>query len=86
MATAADRDCLDVERIPGGARLWLRLDAGTATQDIVKREAQCCGFLDFEQKSDGDRLRLDISSISPRGAQVAAFLAGIDPAPDVECC
>lgn len=74
-----DRYGLGVERTPQGARLWLRLEAEAAARLIVEHEAQCCGFLDFEMTSEDARIRLDISSPSAPGAQVAAALAGIDP-------
>ncbi len=66
-----------VTRIDGGARLWLRADAAVAAEDLVRREAACCGFLDFELAFDGGRLRLDITSPAPHGGEVAALLAGL---------
>jgi hypothetical protein len=29
---------------------------------LIEREAQCCGFLDFEMVRDADRVRLEITS------------------------
>jgi hypothetical protein len=77
---------LGAEVIPGGARIWLRVDAESAAESLVQREAQCCGFLDFEMTSHGEQVRLDVTSLAPEGAQVAAFLAGIDPDTSLACC
>lgn len=77
---------LGAETIPGGARLWLRADAASIAEDLVQQEAQCCGFLDFELATDGDRVRLDITSLAPHGAQIAVFLVGLNPDPAIACC
>jgi len=74
-----DRHGCGAELIGGGARLRLREAAGPEVGDLIRREAGCCGFLDFELAADGDRVRLDITSPSAQGARVAAFLAGVDP-------
>ena len=74
-----DTHQLGAEAIPDGARLWLRADAASIAEDLVQEEAQCCGFLDFELATDGDRIRLDITSFAPQGAQIAAFLLGLNP-------
>jgi hypothetical protein len=72
--------------IPQGAQLWIRPDAEAAIRDLVRREARCCGFLDFEIVSHNDSLRVDITSPSPLGAHVAVFLAGLDAATASQCC
>lgn len=73
------------ETIPGGARLWLSPDATSITAGLIEREARCCGFLDFEMVAETDGARLQITSPSPEGARVAAFLAGLDPDPALAC-
>ena len=73
-----DRSGLGAEGISGGARIWFSTEATVVVQDIVEREAQCCGFLDFEIGADGDRVRLDITSPVPEGVRVVAFLVGLD--------
>jgi hypothetical protein len=73
------------EAIPGGGRLWLSSDAVSIAADLIQRESRCCGFLDFEMVVQAERLRLQITSLSPHGARVAAFLAGLDPDPVLVC-
>ncbi len=73
------------EAIPGGGRLWLSPDAAPIAADLIQRESRCCGFLDFEIAVHADLLRLQITSLSPQGARVAAFLTGLDPDPVFPC-
>lgn len=42
-------------------------------------------LLDFELASDAGRVRLDITSPSSEGAQVARLLAGLDLDPGLTC-
>jgi hypothetical protein len=77
---------LGTELIPGGARLWLRGDAVVAAGDLARREALCCGFLDIELVSAGDRWRLDVTSLVPEGSEVGASLVGIRPGHSPRCC
>lgn len=65
------------EAIPGGTRLWLAAGAWDAADDLARREAACCGFLDFEVVADGGRVRLDITSPAPEARAVITVLAGL---------
>jgi hypothetical protein len=71
--------CVRAETIPGGARLWLRREAGPEAGDLARREADCCGFLDVDLVSEGRRLRLDLTSPAPEAAPVIAQLVGVEP-------
>jgi hypothetical protein len=77
---------LGAEAIPGGARIWLRADAWEAADDLARREARCCGFLDMDVIVEENRVRLDITSPAVGAGPVISALAGIesDGAPD--CC
>jgi hypothetical protein len=77
---------LGSDPIPGGARLWLRPEARSAVEDLARREAGCCGFLDLELADDGGRLRVDITSPAPEAAVVIASLTGTDSGGDPGCC
>ncbi len=88
-AAAADRidewrrlrsdEGLCVENIVGGVRVWLRPEAADVAEDLARREAECCGFLDIALVSVGHRLRLDITPPTPDAAAVIGMLAGIEP-------
>lgn len=65
---------LESKAIPGGIRLWLPVDALRVAQDLARREAECCGFLDIELVGEGERLRLDITSAAPDAAPVIAAI------------
>ena len=68
--------CLGTESIPNGVRLWWPPHGRPVVEDLVDREAACCGFMDFELVVDGDRLRLDVTSPAPAAGPVLAGLAG----------
>lgn len=72
--------CLRAEPIPDGARLWLRREAAPVAEDLVRREADCCGFLDVGLTRHGRRLRLDLTSPAPEAGYVIAELAGVQAA------
>jgi hypothetical protein len=63
------------ELIPGGVRVWLPPESGDMVRDLVRREAQCCGFLDIEVAMPDGRVRLDITSAAPAAAELIDFLA-----------
>ena len=67
---------LGSETIAGGARLWLGADAWASADDLARREAACCGFLDIELAREGERVRLDITSKAPDAAPLVASLLG----------
>jgi hypothetical protein len=67
-------------QLAGGGRLRLRPEAAAEAEDLIRQESDCCGFLDFELASDGEWLRLDITSPVPEGEDVARLLLGLTPA------
>lgn len=66
------------ELIPGGVRLWLFPRAATRAADLARREAACCGFLDFSLRSENDLLRLDVTSPVPEAAPTILWVTGLD--------
>ena len=74
------------EEIPAGARLWLRVEARPAAEDLIRREAGCCGFLDLEVVEEGGRVRLDVTSPAAEARPVIACLAGLEDSCSPPCC
>ena len=68
---------LEAELIPGGGRLWLRAEAWDTADELARREAACCGFLDFELASTGDGVHLDVTSEVAAAQKVIASLLGL---------
>lgn len=77
---------LGTDRIPCGVRLWLPSEELAAANDLARREASCCGFLDLELVHDGDSLHLDVTSLAPTATAVIACLTGLDAACALPCC
>lgn len=73
------------ERIAGGARLWVEAGGLQAVEDLVRRESECCGFLDLEVSVQGDRVRVDITSPVGGAEAVIASLVGLHDS-GVPCC
>lgn len=74
------------ERIPGGARLRLRLDAWDAAVDLAQREAGCCGFLDIALEAGDHEVRVEFTSPVTEAQAVTAHLAGLAPDCALDCC
>jgi|GEM_PF-6265535 len=64
------------ERIPGGARMRLRM--GRLQQDeleaLVRRESECCGFLDLKLTIEPD---IEITSPVAEAASLIEAIAGL---------
>lgn len=69
---------LGAEPLARGARIWLHPGGRVPAERLVREEAACCAFLDLELATDGERLRLDLTSPAPGGRTVAGALAGLD--------
>ncbi len=67
-----------IERVEEGARLWLGKAERDRAERLVRQEADCCGFLDFDLALESGRLRLDVTSPVADGQAVARSLAGLD--------
>ncbi len=86
-AAAADRlaawrallDGGERQGIAGGVRLWLRPALHDAVVELAVRESRCCPFLDFELVTEGDCLRLDVTSLVPEADPVFAAITGAVP-------
>ncbi len=75
------RDGAEVEEVVDGVRLWLRSTLRDAALELTALEARCCPFLDFELATEGDRLRLDVTSPAPGAAPAVAAITGLSVRP-----
>lgn len=62
--------------IPKGIRLWLPVETLKVADELARREAECCGFLDIELAEDGGLLRLDIISVASDAAPIITAIVG----------
>lgn len=71
LLTLAGRSLTPPERTPTGYRLRLRPEAEveSALRDFVRRDKECCPFLDFSVKRDPQALQVDV-----RGPEAARRL------------
>jgi len=71
LLTLAGRSLSPPERTATGYRLRLRPDAEVETtlREFVRRDKECCPFLDFSVKQDQEALQLDV-----RGPDAASRL------------
>jgi hypothetical protein len=71
LLTLAGRSLSPPERTPNGYRLRVRPDADveTALREFVRRDKECCPFLDFSVRRDQDALQLEV-----RGPEAASRL------------
>lgn len=72
----AARSLGPAEAVPGGARIWFDAAAADDIADLVRKEARCCGFLDFDLAPDGNGMRLEITSPVPDAHPVIEALLG----------
>lgn len=63
LLTLAGRSLTPPERTATGYRLRLRPDPELVTtlREFVRRDKECCPFLDFSVKADPEALQLDVS-------------------------
>ena len=77
---------LGTEPAVGGLRLWVAAAGLAAVEDLVRREAQCCRFLDLEVSAQGDRVRVDITSPVAGADRVVASMMGLEDDSGRPCC
>ena len=71
------------ERYAGGVRLVYRNSEAieAALRDLIRRERECCPFLDFTLDSRAERLALDIAAPSEAEEVLDAIFERSEPAP-----
>jgi len=64
------------ERVDGGYAVTYHPDVTPEVQDLARREAACCGFLDIATTTTEDGIRMIIRSDSPDALSVIDLLIG----------
>jgi hypothetical protein len=64
---------------PSGARMVFPLELATSIDELVSREATCCGFLDFVTAVAGGEYVLDVTSSNPEALPLIRLLSGVTP-------
>jgi len=68
-----------VAALPSGARMVFPLELATAIDELVSREATCCGFLDFVTAvADGEYV-VAVTSSNPEAHPLIRLLTGVSP-------
>jgi hypothetical protein len=68
-----------VAALTSGARMVFPLEFATSIDELVSREATCCGFLDFVTAvADGEYV-LDVTSSNPEALPLIGLLSGVTP-------
>jgi hypothetical protein len=64
------------ERVDNGYAVTYRADVMHVVQDLARREAACCGFLDIVTMPTEDGIRMVITSDNPDALPVIGLLTG----------
>ena len=67
------------ERVAGGYAVTFHPDVAPVVQDLARREAACCGFLDIVATPTEHGLRLMMTSENPDALPVIGLLIGSQP-------
>ncbi len=73
------QQAMSTASIVGGVALEYPVALQPLVEALVRREAACCGFLDFALTSDANHLRLEITSTDRAAAPVIELLTGFAP-------
>ena len=67
----------EVVAIEAGARMKLPATMVDQVNDLIRREAGCCAFLNLDVAVEADTLTLEVTAANPDALPVIAVLAGI---------
>jgi hypothetical protein len=68
-----------VAALPSGARMVFPLELATSIDELVAREATCCGFLDFATVVVAGEFVLDVTSSNPEALPLIRLLTEASP-------
>jgi hypothetical protein len=66
-----------VAALPSGARMVFPLELATSIDELVSREATCCGFLDFVTTVVDGEYVVDVTSSNPDALPLIKLLSGV---------
>jgi hypothetical protein len=66
-----------IEPLPTGARMYFPAAMRPLIDDLVRREAACCSFVDFLTAGSGDEVMLEVTSPDPDALAVISLLTGL---------
>jgi hypothetical protein len=76
IARLLDQTMIDCHREADGIVLSFHSNAAAAVRDVVRRERECCGFLDFAlEETDEQTIRLVVRSRHEKGQEPSAASA-----------
>lgn len=67
---------LSTEAVAGGYAVTFGLDAAQTVEDLARREAACCGFLDIQTHRTEREIRLLVRSDNAEALPVIELLVG----------
>jgi hypothetical protein len=73
---ALARHNLATERVDGGYAVTFDPEVRSVVEDLARREAACCGFLDIDAAPTDDGIRLSMTSKDPDALPVIEMLIG----------
>ena len=68
---------IEVVAVDSGARMTLPASMFGQVQDLMKREASCCAFLNFHLAVQDEKMTFEVTAPNPDGLPVISALAGI---------
>lgn len=68
---------IEVAALETGARMTFPATLAAAVEDLARREAACCGFLELTSEVENDLLTLSVTTANPDGLAAISMLAGI---------
>ncbi|MGI9015965.1 MAG: hypothetical protein ACR2HR_02480 [Euzebya sp.] len=76
--TDLQRHVLSTQVLPHGVVMTLPLELAEVIEDLARREAACCGFLDITTTQMPDHVRLQITSEQDQALPVIQMLSGVE--------
>ncbi|MGH3650586.1 MAG: hypothetical protein ACRDU9_07730 [Acidimicrobiia bacterium] len=69
---------VELDRVDGGYAVTFDAAVSPLVEDLARREAACCGFLDIVLTSRPNGVRLTVTSPNPDALPVIRLLVGVE--------